>query len=378
MKIAWIVPGFSSDERDGCIPALLDLAHAMSARHDLHIFALHYPYRRDRYSVYHATVHSIGGANRGRRALPGVWRAAMREVAREHRLGRFDALHAFWAYEPGVIAAWLKWRLGVRAVISLAGGELVHLPDIGYGLAGRGWLLRAIGWALRRANAVTAGSHYLLDLARAAVRDVPADRFAFAPLGVDAERFAPAQTPAARKHDGPPTILNVGSLEPVKAQADLIRAFRYVVDRERAARLVIAGAGRLRSTLESLAAELEVAQSVTFAGDVHREHLPVLYSRADVFAQASRHEAQGMAAVEAAACGLPVLGTAVGVVADWAPEAAIAVPPGDPLRLAQAILTVLEDPARRRALGDAARARVESAYRLETAAQRFERLYSGS
>jgi len=91
----------------------------------------------------------------------------------------------------------------------------------------------------------------------------------------------------------------------------------------------------------------------------------------------SLHEAQGMARLEAAACGLPIVGTSVGALADLAPDAAVASPPGDPIRLAQAILSVLDDPARQRMLSESARARVEAVYSLEAAASRFETLYRG-
>ncbi|HJW84138.1 MAG TPA: glycosyltransferase family 4 protein [Anaerolineae bacterium] len=367
MRIAWLVPGFSGDERDWCLPALLDLARALAARHDLHVFALQYPYRRDRYTVFGATVHAIGGRNRGRWHVPAVWRAALSQIAREHRRSRFDALHAFWAWEPGVIAGWLKQSIGVRTVISLAGGELIDLPEIGYGLGGRRGLLRVMRWALRRADVVTAGSAGLL--ARGRRLGLPAAQFA--PLGVDVEMFSPE----ARQRETPPTIINVGSLEPVKGQADLLSAFRFVVDREPKARLVIAGNGSLKGELESFTRELGLAERVSFVGDVRHEELPALYHAAGVCVQASWHEAQGMAVLEAAACGLAIVGTPVGALADLAPEAAVTSPPGDPLRLAQALLSVLDDPARRKALGQAARRRVEDVYRLALAAERFETLY---
>lgn len=390
VKIAWIVPGFSSDERDWCIPALLNLARVMAARHELHVFALRYPYRRDRYPVFGAQVHAIGGAHRGRWTLPGIWLSAMREVTREHERAPFDVLHAFWLYEPGVIATWLKPRLDTRVIVSLAGGELIDLSEIAYGLRGRRALVPLMRGAMRRANVVTAGSNTLLDWARTFARRAaqPPDgtrrgapparstghdeaRFVLAPLGVDVEMFSPA----SRRPQTPPTVVNTGSLQPVKGQADLIRAFRFVADRKPGVRLAIAGAGALKAELEALTAELNVADSVQFLGDVRHERLADVYREATLFVQASRHEAQGMAVLEAAACGLPIAGTAVGVLADLTPDAAVASPPGDPIRLAQVILSVLDDPQRLRALGEAARARVLKEYSLEAAAGRFEALY---
>jgi hypothetical protein len=186
MKVVWIVPGFSSDESDWCIPALLDLARVMAQRCELHIVTLRYPYRRDRYSVYGATVHSIGGGNGRPWLTPSIWRAAQNVIDQLD----FDVLHAWWLYEPGLIAARASTPLcsaqHAPLIISLAGGELINLSSIGYGLARKFYLRGLMRWSLRRADVVTAGSHYLIEIAKkfAAIK-----RIEFAPLGVDTNMF---------------------------------------------------------------------------------------------------------------------------------------------------------------------------------------------
>jgi glycosyltransferase involved in cell wall biosynthesis len=79
---------------------------------------------------------------------------------------------------------------------------------------------------------------------------------------------------------------------------------------------------------------------------------------------------------EAAAAGVPAVGTAVGIVAELAPEAALAVPVGDAEALAGGIVALLQDPARREALGRAAQAWAHTHDAGWTAAQ-FESLYAG-
>ncbi len=180
LRVVWIVPGFSSNQEDWCIPALLDLARAVARRCDLKIVAMRYPYRRDRYRIANATVYSIGGAHRGPRYTPGIWR----DTARTVREIPCDLLHAFWAYEPGLVAAWFRPRL--PAVISLAGGELISMPEIQYGLMRRMRTRTLIRWALRRARVVTAGSPYLVEHAQAAL-SLPAVRHI--PLGIDLRRW---------------------------------------------------------------------------------------------------------------------------------------------------------------------------------------------
>ena len=372
MKVAWLVPGFSSDEADWCIPALRDLASEVAQRCDLHIVALHYPFRRDTYRAFGATVHSLGGANRGGAQTPALWREAIRLIDTL----RPDGLHAFWAYEPGVVAAWLASKIPV--IIHLAGGELIDLPDIKYGLRGKWYVRWLMQWALNRARLVTAGSHYLIEIAE---KFTGGREIVFAPLGVPHGPHPPALTPSPHpltpspKGEGELVILNVGSLEPVKDQAMLLQAFKRVREAVPDARLIIAGQGRLEHDLRALSQELGVANRVDFAGEIAHDQLPALYRQAAVCVQSSRHEAQGMAMLEAAQQGVPLIGTAVGAIADLSPAVAVAVPVGDEVSLAQSVIDLLRDPLRRQRLGQAARDSVAQEYALSRATDRAMMMY---
>jgi glycosyltransferase involved in cell wall biosynthesis len=93
---------------------------------------------------------------------------------------------------------------------------------------------------------------------------------------------------------------------------------------------------------------------VTFHGLQPIEALPGFYDRAHLMVQSSRHEGAGVAVLEAATSGVPIVGTSVGYVADWAPGRAIAVPPADPAALAAAVADALAHPGRRREIASAA------------------------
>jgi glycosyltransferase involved in cell wall biosynthesis len=255
------------------------------------------------------------------------------------------------------VAAWAGRRLDVPVVLSLAGGELVRLRDIGYGLTllpGRRLLLKL---ALRQAAAVTAGSAYLCELAQ---NHGAGRRVEFAPLGVDTCLFRPRETPASD-----PVVLNVGSLVAVKDQTRLVRVFREVAARVPEAELIIAGDGPLRAELESLAK----GSRVRFVGAIDHAEMTALYGTAAVLAQTSRHEAQGLAALEAGACGVPAVGTPVGVL----PEVGQAA--STDAELADGIVAMLRDPARRQALGRQTRERILERFGLETALERFWQIY---
>jgi glycosyltransferase involved in cell wall biosynthesis len=119
--------------------------------------------------------------------------------------------------------------------------------------------------------------------------------------------------------------------------------------------LELVGDGRLRAGLEATVAKGAMAGRIRFAGYVPREAMPARYRSATVLVVTSRHEGQSMVAVEAAASGLPVVGTRVGVLPDLG-DGALTVPVGDEAALADALAAVLDDPARAARMSAAGRA----------------------
>ncbi len=360
MKIALVTPGFSADEQDWCIPALLNLVRLLAREHEVHVFTLRYPHHRRRYRVYGASVHPLGGATVGGVGRLPLLTRALAAIVREARRGPFDVIHALWADEPGFLAVMAGRVLGAPTVVSLLGGELVRMPELGYGhglsRAGRAM----IALALRGADRVTVGSATLYQRALA---HVPPARLAQIPLGVDIERFFPAPAPPSAFRVGDPALLHAASLLPIKDQATLLRAFQRVVAARPAAHLHIVGEGPLRDELQRLAASLGVAGHVTLHGNVSHEALPACYRAADLFLLSSRYESQGMVVLEAAACGVPTVGTAVGILPELGP-AARAVPIGDADALAGALLALLAQPEQLAAMGRAALALARQRYAL--------------
>lgn len=374
MKIGLVVPGFSADESDWCIPALLDLARALSRRHSVHVFALRYPRSRAHRMVHGIPVHAIGGGRAvGLRRVP-LLAAAIRAVVAEGRRAPFDALHAFWADEPGLVATAAGRVLRTPAIVSLAGGELVGLRNIDYG----GQLSRANRWMIRRALAaadrVTVGSGLLREMA--GTHGAPSATLL--PLGVDTTRFTASSRHDRPRSDGSPLrVLHVGSLTAVKDQATLLRAFARVVEEEPDVVLRLAGDGPLRAPLEDLAVQLGVTGRVELLGHVKHGALPELYRDSDVFALSSRFESQSLAALEAAACGTPVVGTRVGLIPEIAPPE-LAAPVGDARSLASVLLHLLRDREGRAVLAREQEALVRSEYALREVVTRLEAMYAAA
>jgi glycosyltransferase involved in cell wall biosynthesis len=319
MRIGIILPGFSADESDWCIPVYLNLARGLAAQHDVRVFPIRYPYTQTPYRVYQAQVFPTGGGSYTRGLAR--WRMLRRTLSlieAQHQQRPFDVLHAIWADETGVVANWAGKRLGAPTVVSLAGGELASLPDYGYGLQQGAVTRRLVRQAMLGATRLVAPCAYTARLALEKLPPEQHDKLRIVPLGVDTNLFRPPE----RELDWRPReYLHVGSLNPVKDQATLLR----LVARLPSATLDIVGDGPLRGELEGLARALGIADRVIFHGAVEHDRLPGFYQEARLLLMTSRHEAFCMAAIEALACGAGVIGTAVGVL----PEVGSTAPVGD-------------------------------------------------
>jgi glycosyltransferase involved in cell wall biosynthesis len=193
------------------------------------------------------------------------------------------------------------------------------------------------------------------------------------PLGAGIENWPP-RAPRPRDRDRLPRLLHVGSLNRVKDQTTMLRALALLADRGVRFHLDIVGEDTLGGAVERAAHALGLASAVTFHGFMTQRELRPLVECADLLIVSSRHEAGPVVLSEAALAGVPTVGTSVGQIRDWAPDAAVAVPIGDVGALAHAITVLIEDDARRLAIAAAAqlRARREDA---DWTAGRFASIY---
>jgi glycosyltransferase involved in cell wall biosynthesis len=117
-----------------------------------------------------------------------------------------------------------------------------------------------------------------------------------------------------------------------------------------------------------------VAESVRFHGFAPQDRLTAIFADADLYVQSSLHEAAGVSVLEAAAAGLPIVGTRVGYIADWAADRALAIDTIDASSMAQAILALHADPSRARAMAASAQAWALE-HHASWATDRFAALY---
>jgi len=311
------------------VPALLALIRRLVRYHDVRVFALHQQVQPGRWQLLGAQVRNIGvrhTLSRGVRAL-----------CAEHRARPLDVIHAVWSGMPGLVAVAAARILGIPSLVHVAGGELVALPAIGYGgrLTWKGRLREAA--VLRAATQVSAASGPMITAL--AALGIAATRV---PLGVDLEMWPP-RAPVRRSAAQPARLIHVGSLNRVKDQPTLLRTLAALHEWGVDFQMHVVGEDTLGGEIQALAERLGLLGRVRFHGFLPHRSLRPLMEASDVMVMSSRHEAGPLVLHEAAVVGVPTVGTAVGQIADWAPQAALAAPVGEAGLLAKHVAALLAE-----------------------------------
>lgn len=181
--------------------------------------------------------------------------------------------------------------------------------------------------------------------------------------GLDESWFGPCQVSdefrARFLSEGEALVLHVGRLVPYKNQITLVRAAAQVLAVLPKVRFLLVGPAtdaRYGASLRHLVASLGLKGQITFAGELSRNETRQLYHVSDVVVLCSVAEAQPMSLLEAMAAGKPVVGSAIDPIEEVLPqEARLTVPPTDSKALATAILMLLQDQSRAKAMGLALR-----------------------
>jgi glycosyltransferase involved in cell wall biosynthesis len=206
-------------------------------------------------------------------------------------------------------------------------------------------------------------------------------RITVIPCGVNLSNFRP-DGPAEPRTPGRRRLVCVARFVERKGVGNVISALARVPDAE----LVIAGGPDARELgtcpearrLRALAADHGIADRVALRGRLERGELPALLRSADVVVCVPWYEPFGIVPLEAMACGIPVVASAVGGLIDTVVHGVtgVHVPPRRPDRLAAALRTLLADPARRHALGDAGARRARQRYGWDRIAEQTHEAYA--
>ncbi|MDP2629537.1 MAG: glycosyltransferase family 4 protein [Candidatus Harrisonbacteria bacterium] len=267
------------------------------------------------------TIHSVKSSNK----LVNIWRLIKSAAAliKEHQP---DLISTRDPYYLGLAARYLAKKYQLALEIQVHGFEKFTFL--------RRLIARRV---LKSADGIRTVSKRL---AQQISRDfdIDADRIVTIPIFVDCQRFQ--RKHEAEKAEGPFTFITVSRLVPIKNIEVQMRALSHLNNQ---ARLMVVGAGLLEKELKSLSEKLGLAEQITFSGFV--EDVRPLLAQADCFLLSSRAEGYGLAPIEAACFGLPVIMTDVGcaheVINDH--ENGLIIPVDDEAALLSAMKQIMAD-----------------------------------
>lgn len=290
------------------------------------------------------------------------------EVARHQQL---DLVHVHYAVPNAVSAVLARQILAPQplpVVTTLHGTDITLVGnDPNY--------LETTRFGITESDAVTAVSAALVEQTREQLGiTMPID---VVPNFIDPARYGAASGgPGARRWavGDERVVVHISNFRPVKRVADVVEVFRRVVARV-PARLLLVGDGPDRGRVEQMCREHGICEAITFLGS-----LPLIEEvlvGADLFLLPSEHESFGLSALEAMACHVPVIATAVGglpeVVAEG--ETGYLLPVGDVEGMAEAAVRVLTDPALKQRLGRAGRRRAVERFDQDKIVGRYREIY---
>ncbi len=341
--------------------------------HDVHVFSHDVPPRLARspgpvqmhraqgipYPLFHSTPHDL---------------AITSAILNVHRAQGLDILHAHYAL-PHAVSAFLArsaaqadhTRPAPRVVTTLHGTDITLVGnDPSYAPLTQ--------FVIMASDAATAVSEWLARQTRERFcpdMDCPKP-IEVIPNFIDVERFRPDVLP--RVAGAPPMAVHVSNFRAVKRVPWLVRAFAKAI-KGKTAQLVLVGDGPDQAQCRALAAELGIGANVVFLGE--RDAIPELMAPADVFALSSREESFGLSALEAMACGIPVVSTDAGGVREVIEHgiSGLLSPVDDMDAFADHLRRLLFDRAGARNMGVAAREQSVRRFRREAVIGRYEDLY---
>lgn len=189
----------------------------------------------------------------------------------------------------------------------------------------------------------------------------------------DPETLATLRREILGDHHGP-VLINVARLAKAKGHFDLVEAFYIARQQCPDLKLLIVGDGVLRETIAARIAELELTEHIHLLG--FRRNIPQLLAISDLFVMASHWEGLPVSVLEAMASGVPIVATAVGDLPHVVVESTgIIVPPHQPEKLADAILTIVKNPEQRARYGQQSRQHINAHYSAATWVDKHLALY---
>lgn len=351
-----------------------ELGIALAHRgHEVHFVTYQQPFRLPGF-VPRVTFHEVSLGNYPLFQYPPYDLALavkMHEVAKLHDL---DLLHVHYAI-PHATSAWLAKQMLADSGRALPVVTTLHGTDIT--IVGQDHSYHAITkFSIEKSDRITAVSNFLRD---ETIRAFGCNncRVDVIPNFVDPVVYTRTRADASLRREiagDRPVLMHISNFRPVKRVRDIVATFAAV----RAAKpavLVMIGDGPERGAAEDEARALGVAEDVRFLGQI--DGVAPLLAIADVYLLATDRESFGLSALEAQACGVPVVAAGVGGIREVVEDGVTGSlhPVGDVAAMGAAALRLLSDGALWKRQSDAAALRATSRFAIDDVVTQYETLY---
>jgi N-acetyl-alpha-D-glucosaminyl L-malate synthase BshA len=344
--------------------------HLAHRGHDIHVIAYRMPFRLGDFQK-NICFHEVDVSSYPLFEYPPhdlALAAKMAEAAKEHALDLFHVHYAIPHAVAGLIAQQMRGADAPALVTTLHGTDITLVGQDGS-------FFEITKFSIEKSDAVTAVSEFLKKMT---IEEFGITRPIEAiPNFIDLQEYSPARAFEERTlfaAPGQAILLHMSNFRPVKRVLDVVRIFERVV-REVDAVLLMVGEGPERASAQALGKRLGLADRIRFLGT--RESVAEIAALADVLLLPSELESFGLSALEAMACGVPVVGSDSGgmpeVVAHA--ETGYLAPVGDVDRMAGYALTILKDEELARAMGAAGRVRAGALFSAERIVDQYEAVY---
>ena len=299
--------------------------------------------------------------------------AAARSIASE---GKFDVVHAFWPIPHGIFGVAARESSRAALVSTFFSAEL------NWKGATRAVFAPILRRIVRSSDAVTVISSYTGQRLRDYVPEV---QTTIIPFGAASSGRLNATTARVREATDDFELLFVGRLVRRKGVDVLLRAAQKLAS-DRRLKVRIVGGGPERQSLESLARELGVLETVSFEGVIGEKQIDAMFMRCDalvlpaIVTETGDTEGLGVVLIEAMGYGKPVIASAAGGIVDIVSDGdtGLLVPPGDPSALASAIRRAMDEPGEMDAIAKRGTAFADSAFGWDTIVGKLRDVYTAA
>jgi N-acetyl-alpha-D-glucosaminyl L-malate synthase BshA len=348
-----------------------ELGKALAARgHQIHFISYALPMRLDGY-LDNISYHEVEMANYPLFEFPLYTPALASKIVEVARFEKLDLVHAHYAI-PHAISAYLArdiLRTRLKVITTLHGTDITLV-----GLEPS--FLPVMRFSIQQSDGVTAVSRFLREKTMTNYNITKDIRVI--PNFVDTDKYRRLAQPEVREKFAPSherVVIHVSNFRVVKRVQDVIRIFGEI-RKKVPSRLLLVGDGPDRSVCEILTREMNLQQHVRFLGK-QLELVPIL-SSSDLMLMPSQSESFGLSALEAMACGVPVVSSSVGGLPELQVhgETGYIAEIGDIDRMAKYAIELLTNDAKHHQFGSAARARAVENFDVRRIVSMYEAYYT--